>query len=167
MISQNFSILLSNIRVEQRVSEQSIEQSISSLEQSISNELSSGSTTPATLSRVLPNTALGQLIDITPEFGTQIIRWNTQKWKGTVQKLTYDVVSCTTWLQTFLFHSTNPPSKQQITWSCWRTAFPHLKDLQPIIISQQDGALPHWGLHVKDALDCEYLNTWRSDRPEN
>ena len=38
--------------------------------------------------------------------------------------------------------------------------FPQINNLQPNIIFQQDGAPPHWGLHVRDALDREYPNRW-------
>ena len=37
---------------------------------------------------------------------------------------------------------------------------PQLNDLQPNIIFQLDGAPPHLGLHVRDALDREYPNRW-------
>jgi hypothetical protein len=37
---------------------------------------------------------------------------------------------------------------------------PQVKDLQPTIIFQQEGALQHWGRIVRDYLDATFLNRW-------
>jgi hypothetical protein len=37
-------------------------------------------------------------------------------------------------------------------------AMPQMEDLQPTVIFQQDGALPHWGRTVSDYLDVTFLN---------
>ena len=45
-------------------------------------------------------------------------------------------------------------------------AFPHIEDLQPDIISQQDGAPPHWALVVQHDLNENFLGRWiGQDRP--
>ena len=37
---------------------------------------------------------------------------------------------------------------------------PQLEDFQPWIISQQDGAPPHWGSHVRRFLDATFPSRW-------
>ena len=37
---------------------------------------------------------------------------------------------------------------------------PQLNDLQPTIIFQQDGAPPHWGLHVRGFLNQTFPDRW-------
>ena len=37
---------------------------------------------------------------------------------------------------------------------------PQLIEFQPTIIFQQDGASPHWGLHVREFLNETFLNRW-------
>ena len=37
---------------------------------------------------------------------------------------------------------------------------PQLIGFQPTIIFQQDGALPHWGLHVREFLNETFPNRW-------
>ena len=37
---------------------------------------------------------------------------------------------------------------------------PQLKEFQPWIIFQQDGAPPHWGSHVRRFLDATFPNRW-------
>ena len=39
-------------------------------------------------------------------------------------------------------------------------AAPQLNDLQPTIIFQQDGAPPHWGLHVRGFLNQIFPHRW-------
>ena len=39
-------------------------------------------------------------------------------------------------------------------------AIPQVKDRQPHVIFQLDGAPPHWGLNVRAALDAEFPGRW-------
>ena len=38
--------------------------------------------------------------------------------------------------------------------------YPQLRDRQPGVVFQLDGAPPHWGLHVRASLDEEFPNRW-------
>ncbi|GFW63652.1 uncharacterized protein TNCV_4329401 [Trichonephila clavipes] len=39
-------------------------------------------------------------------------------------------------------------------------AFTQLQDLQPNVLFQQDGALPHWGLTVRESLNNSFPQRW-------
>ena len=68
-------------------------------------------------------------------------------------------IMCNQIIGPFFFHETSITANVFLDLLTEYVA-PQLDDLQPTIIFQQDGAPPHWGLHVREFLNQTFPDRW-------
>ena len=68
-------------------------------------------------------------------------------------------IMCNRIIGPFFFHKTSANADVYLDLLTKYVA-PQLIDFQPTTIFQQDGAPPHWGLHVREFLNETFPNRW-------